>query len=192
MNHRNYFQRFQLNVEQYGEILGAAAFGLTKMGDAQPGYDLEGDKATFAESLKGYGVDVGFLSGYDGDKVFIEVKSKLEYTHTGKATVVHCHPNKIHGAGRSNQAAQPMSHLLIILAAPGPRASLNKKHVTSSEEGHIELAVLLTHAEVVELLNATKDAKKPYVNVDTVRKNIKEGRYIVLTSALNAASLKDF
>jgi hypothetical protein len=191
MNHRNYFQRFQLNVEQYGEILGADALGLKKMGDAQPSYDLEGDKTSLIDVLKAHSIDTSFLNDYKEDEVYIEVKSKLIYTNTGRATVIHCHPNKIHGAKRANKEPRPMSHMLIVLAAPGPRAPLNTKNKTDSEEGQIELAVLLTHAEVVELLESTK-AEKPYVNVDRVRKNIAAGHYVVLTSVLNAASLRDF
>ena len=39
--HQDYFKRFRLNVEQYGEILIAHVFDGTKMGDAQPCYDIE-------------------------------------------------------------------------------------------------------------------------------------------------------
>lgn len=183
MNHRDYFCKFKLNVEQYGEILGAQAFGLAKLGDAQPCYDLSGGKAAMiaaldAHSHKEHPIKADFFDK-DESKVFIEVKSKLAYSNGSKASVVHCHPNKINGVERKKSGfARPMSHMLIVIVAPGPRGERNERNKTESKEGIIELAVLLTLADVKSLLGERK-----YINVGTLRKRITE--YVDVTSVLN-------
>jgi hypothetical protein len=57
MTHRDYFRRYKLNAEQYGEILVFEAFGGLKVGDAQPGYDVHVEIAKFREMLLVVGTD---------------------------------------------------------------------------------------------------------------------------------------
>ena len=99
--HQKYYQRFQLNVEQYGEILIAHIFEGRKMGDAQPCFDNETTNHKVRANLLTAGASAeavdACLSGSEADAVRIEVKSKLTYTQTGRANVIHCNENKING-----------------------------------------------------------------------------------------------
>lgn len=109
-SHRAYFQRYRLNVEQYGEILVADAFRGKKLGDGQPCYDVECGAQEVRQSLMGV-ADLNLVNecvpnGVD-DTVLIEVKAKV----TRGASVVHCHNNKIEGA-RSFKGA---THFAVIL-----------------------------------------------------------------------------
>lgn len=113
--HQEYFKRFHLNVEQYGEILVAHVFNGMKLGDAQPCYDIEtsGQKVRqrlLAEGASPEAVD-RCLSGSGCAPVRIEVKSKLAHTPSGRASVIHCSDNKINGA----RSYQPATHFVVIL-----------------------------------------------------------------------------
>lgn len=113
--HREYFRRFNLNVEQYGEILIAQVFDGTKIGDEQPCYDVETSDEKMQERLFAAGISresvEKCLSGLGGGIVRIEVKSKLARTPTGVANVIHCSDNKIHGA----RGHPPATHFAVIL-----------------------------------------------------------------------------
>jgi hypothetical protein len=87
ITHEEYFRKYRLSVEQYGELLVALAFHGKKMPDHQKGYDV--------------------AASIDGKAARIEVKSKFAETRTGRATVVHCSDNKLKRGG--------MTHLAVIL-----------------------------------------------------------------------------
>lgn len=113
--HRDYFRRFNLNVEQYGEILIAQVFNGTKKGDAQPCYDVETSDHNIRLRLLAAGVSQETvercLSGLKDGVVRIEVKSKLAQTPTGRANVIHCSDNKIDGARNH----RPATHFAVVL-----------------------------------------------------------------------------
>jgi hypothetical protein len=75
ITHQDYFRKYKLCAEQYGEILVNLLFRGTKMPDNHKGYDVSAQ--------------------IDGKPARIEVKSKV----AKGATVVHCGANKF-GRGR--------------------------------------------------------------------------------------------
>lgn len=87
MTHREYFTKYHLSVQEYGEILVALVFEVKKEPSGTKGYDVK--------------------ASISGQEARIEVKSKLARTRTGKATVVHCHNNKF--------AKGAMTHLAVVL-----------------------------------------------------------------------------
>jgi hypothetical protein len=87
ITHEDYFLKYDLSVEQYGEILVRVAYGGQKIRDNQKGYDV--NNATI-----------------DGKPARIEVKSKLAEAE-GPANVVHCSDTKFKSDG--------MTHLVVIL-----------------------------------------------------------------------------
>src|SRR5262245_30546275 len=113
--HRQYFRKFSLNVEQYGEILIAQAFSGKKMGDAQPCYDV----AALEENIRDRLLDAGnprelveaCLSPVKGATARIEVKSKVARTLRSRASVIHCRDHKLEGV-RGHGAA---THFAVIL-----------------------------------------------------------------------------
>ena len=113
--HRDYFRRFRLNVEQYGEILIAQVFHGAKKGDGQPCYDVE----TSIENIRRPLLDAGMsrdkvekcLSNVKDGIVRIEVKSKLARTPKGRASVIHCSDNKIDG----KRTYRPATHFAVVL-----------------------------------------------------------------------------
>jgi len=113
--HRSYFKRFNLNVEQYGEILVAQAFGGVKKGDAQPCYDVETSDQEVRARLLASGASLekvdSSLSAIQDKMVRIEVKSKLARTPSGVATVIHCSKNKTEGTRKH----PPATHFAVIL-----------------------------------------------------------------------------
>jgi len=114
--HREYFRRFDLNVEQYGEILIAQLFNGTKKGDAQPCYDIETSDENMRDGLQPTtGISPIMvekcLAGVKGGIIRIEVKSKLVRTQSGIASVIHCSDNKIHGTKKHCAA----THFAVIL-----------------------------------------------------------------------------
>jgi hypothetical protein len=113
--HREYFRRFRLNAEQYGEILIAETFAGIKKGDAQPCYDVETSSASVREKLQMAGAPTTTiekcLSGLRDGIVRIEVKSKLAYTPGGNAQVIHCSERKIRGV----PGHRPATHFAVVL-----------------------------------------------------------------------------
>lgn len=117
--HQEYFRQFRLNVEQYGEILIAHVFKGKKMGDAQPCYDIETTEQNVRAQLLASGTShetvEGCLAGHSGSSIRIEVKSKLAYTPTGRANVIHCNENKFKGRNTGKRSFQPATHFAVIL-----------------------------------------------------------------------------
>lgn len=116
--HQHYFRRFRLNVEQYGEILVAHVFDGTKMGDAQPCFDIQASEQTVRRQLLADGAEPEvvarcFLECVGGE-IRIEVKSKLARTPGGRASVIHCSDNKVKGV----RSWRPATHFAVILFEP--------------------------------------------------------------------------
>ena len=113
--HQEYFRTFRLNVEQYGEILIAHIFEGTKMGDAQPCYDIDATNQNVRAALLATGIAQetveACLPRTTAGSVRIEVKSKLAYTPTGRANAIHCSENKIAGV----RTFLPATHFAVIL-----------------------------------------------------------------------------
>ncbi|MCX7174446.1 MAG: hypothetical protein NT159_11105 [Proteobacteria bacterium] len=134
--HREYFRRFSLNVEQYGEILIAQVFDGTKKGDAQPCYDVEASEHDICHRLLATGVSQETvercLSGLKDGVVRIEVKSKLEQAPAGKASVIHCSDNKIDGVEKRNH--RPATHFAVILFGVGERKGIAERAWLFSNE----------------------------------------------------------
>jgi hypothetical protein len=88
--HRQYFERFGLSAAQYGEILVTAAFHGKKLGDTQPCYDVAATVSALKRALQDAGVEPGAVlpGGLDGD-ARIQVRSKLNQSPSGKASVIH-------------------------------------------------------------------------------------------------------
>jgi hypothetical protein len=89
ITHEQYFDKHNLSVEQYGEILVKIAFGGTKMLNNNKGYDIRD----------------AIIDGEPGKK--IEVKSKVNTGPNGRASVVHCGEKKLGPDG--------MTHLAVVL-----------------------------------------------------------------------------
>lgn len=183
--HQEYFVRFQLNVEQYGEILAAQAFGGRKCGDDQPSYDVEVTNAVAQENLKSLGVD-----GPEAHRVLgpdhmlrIEVKSKLSLTNSGKATVIHCSDNKFYGVRRANREHSPMTHLLFIKVAPQSIAE-----ESNPLAGQIEAAWLMSRAQAAELRCRGKSTVK-YIGVADVESMGRTGLLLDVRDALQKVAV---
>jgi hypothetical protein len=154
--HRDYFRRFRLNVEQYGEILVAHAFRALKLGDEQIGFDVRVPRAEFVRTLRAAGIDAEQLIDCgEASEVRIEVKSKLSNTRSGPAEVVHCGETKLDGVARKNCTYSGMTYLAIVLVHPGSRASGDPK-----EEGVIVEAWLLPSSMVKAMRDATHRPSK--------------------------------
>jgi hypothetical protein len=164
--HREYFRRYRLNVEQYGEILVADAFRGIKLGDAQPGYDVLVRKALLIEALDSIGADATRLSL--DEEVRIEVKSKQSVG----ASVVHCNECKIYGAPNRVDKL-PMSHLAVVLVHPGERLKGNDP----TEEGRIVEAWLMTRDIAVELRK--KEGKTQYLRVRDIKLGARPGGDVI-------------
>ena len=178
--HRAYFERFRLNVEQYGEILVAHAFRGEKKGDAQPCYDVEATEQDVRTGLLATGesaaaIDSCFATDTAG-VVRIEVKCKLAVTPTGKANVIHCR-NKLKGVRHH----LPATHFAVVLFNGG-------------RNGTVEHAWFFT-TEVAKKLQQ-KETKSGYIPVAAVRKAAAVGtsglidiRTLIETAASSALSL---
>ena len=126
--HRRYCSTFDLNAEQYGEILVAQAVAGTKRGDAQPCFDVSTTLELLTASLIGVGVSSALITPSmldveaDGD-VRIEVKSKLRFAESGEASVIHCADTKLSGLKRGTGAKETtfpaMTHLVAVFVEPG-------------------------------------------------------------------------
>jgi hypothetical protein len=182
--HRDYFRRFRLNVEQYGEILVAQAFCGLKMGDEQVGYDVKVPHSAFVEALRTAGVNVGQLpTCAPDDDVRIEVKSKLSHTLSGKAEVIGVKATKIEGVQRGGRKHLGMTHLAVVLVYPGSRASRDAR-----EEGFIADAWLLTRERVITLRDNTKRKGKS-LSVKEIRDILsRESDIISIKPLVEAAS----
>ena len=180
-SHRDYFRRFRLNVEQYGEILAAHAFLGKKMGDEQVGYDILTTRTATRELLHKHGIPTDSLFfGEDSDEVRIEVKSKLSSTVSGTAEVVHCTNAKVRRTIRGKRQHLAMTHLLVVLISPGSRANRE-----AGEEGRVSEAWLLTLDQVVQFRDATTRESK-CLSVREIRKMAATGSIISVQTLLNS------
>jgi len=155
-SHREYFRRYKLNVEQYGEILVAQALGGEKMGDAQPGYDVRVRRSAFIKVLQKARTKLG-LPRRD-EEIRIEVKSKLSTMKSGKATVVHCGDTKFDGA----RGEEGMTHLAIVIVHPGSRTEGQDPTL----EGEVDRAWLLTRRVAKSLRTKGKSRYIPLRKVE--------------------------
>ena len=150
---RDFFQRYKLSIEQYGEILAAELLNGVKMGDAQPGYDIH----TTLERMEQGGCPILDKIVTDpNDDVRVEVKSKAAETSGGKANVVKVGEVKMGGA----RGHPPMTHMLVVLVEP--------------EDGDITEAWILDLVFV--LGNRRSESKSQYLNVGDVRRAAMEGK----------------
>lgn len=111
-SHQAYAQAFDLNIEQLGEILVSAAVRGKKMGDAQPCFDIQTSALAMSKALLAGGISdkaVRPLLGSE-NKIRIEVKSKLAWTASGRANVIHCRNKFV-----SKRGHPPASHLALLL-----------------------------------------------------------------------------
>ena len=153
-SHRDYFRRYQLNVAQYGEIVVAEAFLGKKMGDAQPGYDIVTSKAAFIDALQRAGIGAERMTTFNlNEDIRIQVKSKLNETPSGKASVVHCQDSNL----------EAMTHLAILLVHPGSRVSGGDP----TQESLILHAWPMTRDRAVLLRQ--KEGKEQYIGVNQVK-----------------------
>jgi hypothetical protein len=172
-SHRDYFCNYALNVEQYGEILVAGAFGGRKMGDVQPCFDVEVKTADFRTTLSVLGLEPAKLNALlvpEGDTVRIEVKSKATYTDAKvsvitEGTVINCGDNKLNGVSRGGTTYDPMTHLAV---------------VNVNDDGTFKSAWLLS-AEVARSLRTT--GKSPYIPTAALRDAADAGRLGVVNIA---------
>lgn len=171
--HRDYYRLFSLNEEQYGEILITHIFGGTKMGDAQRGYDVETQRAKVRRLLLRSGAsreDVkNCLSRAKTGKLRIEVKSKLAWTPTGPANVIHCSDTKIKRTRRS----KPATHFAVVL-------------FDGKGEGTAEHAWFFS-TNVARTLR-TKDTKSRYIPVSSLKKPNVRGPIITISGLINEAA----
>jgi hypothetical protein len=178
VSHRDYFRRYKLNVEQYGEILVAEAFGGEKKGDAQVGYDIE----VGIEALRRLEITAFSPSREDGS-IRIEVKSKLSRTNCSQASVVHCNDCKLNGSkSKKGILRRGMTHLVILLVNPGSRLESGD----GRREGWIENAWLLSRAEVERLRR--KDIRSSCIYVRDLRHCPITDSFLEITSLLNDAA----
>jgi hypothetical protein len=163
--HRKYFERFRLNVEQYGEILIAQAFHGKKMGDAEPCFDVETTKQKMIASLKAARISKqdsrACLNGLHDETVRIEVKSKLWSTPGGRAYVIHVNDNKFKGVRRENgKKYSPATHFAVIL-------------VENQKNGEVKEAWIFPSKVALELRK--RHTKSKYISVPSVRQTTKSG-----------------
>lgn len=151
LTHRDYFLKFNLSVEQYGEILVAEALGEKKLGDTQPCYDVACDQTRFAKLL-------GSNTSSEPETVRIEVKSKM--SQHGNATVVKCGEIKFNGKGKH----EGMTHLVIVIVDDG------------TEIGGVEARGDVKHAWLMDAKTAKRfkrsggngEGNEPYISVPDV------------------------
>jgi len=171
--HRDYYRVYSLNEEQYGEILIAHVFGGTKLGDAQRGYDVETHRAKVRALLLRSGAsreDVKkCLSRAKTGKLRIEVKSKLAWTPTGPANVIHCSDTKIRGTPRS----RPATHFAVVL-------------FDGEREGIAEHAWFFS-TKVARTLR-TKKTKSRYISVSALKQPTVRGPIITISRLINEAA----
>ncbi|MGH7176836.1 MAG: hypothetical protein ACREJC_05590 [Tepidisphaeraceae bacterium] len=168
--HRLYFRRYQLNVAQYGEILIAEAFQGKKMGDSQLGYDILVSKGAFRNALRNAGLNLELMrTSPFNDEIRIQVKSKLNETPHGKATVVHCTDSNL----------KAMTNLAVVLAHPGSRIPGGD----SSREGLIIHAWLMTRDKAAALRK--KQGQVKYIRVNQLKDVASKGDLIDITEMLS-------
>jgi hypothetical protein len=182
-SHRDYFRRYKLNVEQYGEILVAEAFHGDKMGDVQPGYDIRVCNAAFEKALRTVGIDPPKTAMDETDGIRIEVKSKLSRTGGGRASVVHCNDCKLDGRlSKKGIQRLGMTHLAIIIVDPGSRADGDPHQ----NEGRIENAWLLSAKKAREMRR--KDCKTQCIYIQQLRNECSSEDFFEITRLLNRAA----
>jgi hypothetical protein len=183
LSHRDYFRTYRLNVEQYGEILVAQAFGGEKLGDAQPGYDIDVGCADFAPALRTIEIDTASMDIDQNDRIRIEVKSKLSRTSAGNASVVHCSDRKLSGArSKIGIPRAAMTHLAILLVNPGSRTRNGPKQ----DEGLIENAWLLSAKLATQM--RVKEGKTQYISVRQLKSQGRSADFCDIAPLLKKAA----
>ncbi len=175
--HREYFTRFRLNVAQYGEILIAQVFQGEKMGDSQRCYDVETSyekiRANFAAHGTVQEIVKSCLSIFrcvgDGN-IRIEVKSKLERTSSGTASVIMCNDGKFDGVKKY----LPATHFAVILF---------------DNEGNAKNAWLFTSETARKLRTQTKSK---HISVSSLTKGSPNGEHklIDISGLINVEASK--
>ena len=149
---RDFFRRYRLSVEQYGEILVAELLNGVKMGDVQPAYDVY----TTPERMEQGDCPIRDKIVPENGEVRVEVKSKATITSGGKATVVNVGKVKMGGVRRH----PPMTHMLVVLVEP-----------EGEREGNIAEAWLLD----LEFVLGHRQGESQYLNVGVLRQAAKMG-----------------
>ena len=138
---RDFFQRYQISVEQYGETLVAELLNGVKMGNVQPAYDV----STTLERMEQGDCPIRDKITPENGEVRVEVKSKLAEAPSGSAEVVHVSETKLRGKRRGNKTIPPMTHLIVVLVNPD-----------GETRGNVDAAWLLEVGSVPPLLRGKK------------------------------------
>lgn len=185
--HRTYFRKYNLTVAEYGEILIAQMFGVAKMPDAQPGFDVQVPYPYFVKTLRELGdKSNGLLSSIEKDDLRIEVKSKLCITHSGEAEVIKVSEVQTQGKTKANgRILLGMTHLAVVIVFPRPLDVSDLK-----EHGRIQHAWLMA-CSTAESLRKT-DTKSRYIPVKDVREKaeLADGEIVDCTVFLNEVADK--
>ena len=143
---RDFFLRYKISVEQYGEILAAELLNGCKLGDSQPAYDIHTTQERMTES----DCPIRDIIVSDNGDVRVEVKSKFTETSGGKATVVNV--GKVKMAGVRHHL--PMTHMIVVLVE------------SIGERGNIAEAWLLD----LDFVRSHRQGKTEYLNVGVLRR----------------------
>src|SRR5262249_18940843 len=148
----------------------------TKLGDSQRGYDIVvTSREAFFATLGRLAVAARLEDRKPTSQICIEVRSKMNQTPTGKATVVQCKPSNL----------EAMTHLAIVLVHPGSRVAAGD----SADEGRILAAWLMTCEKASTLRE--KPGREQYIRVNQVRKAIQDREPGVIDIAPLLASIAD-
>ena len=153
---RNFFRRYDLSVQQYGEILVAMLLNGCKLGESHPSYDI----CTTQELMKEGGCMIrDMLVSKDGE-VRVEVKSKLAETQSGRASIVNVSEAKMGGKRRRGETISPMTHMIVILVNPD-----------GETKGNVDNAWLLNSDSVPQLLRGgARGGTRKHINISDLRK----------------------
>ncbi len=144
--HEHYFQKYNLSVEQYGEILVTLAYDGKKMPDNCKGYDVE--------------------AKIDGEPARIEVKSKLANGPNGPAAVVHCSDNKFGSDG--------MTHLVVLLVSREKNEPSVKEAWILSRDDAKKLRRERTESKYINVRHLRKEAEKTPSTIKSVTTKLRE------------------
>lgn len=150
MTHEDYFDKYGLSIEQYGEILVKLAFHGTKMPDNYKGFDI---KATIKRK-----------------SARIEVKSKLANSSNSKPSVIHCNDNKVGLNG--------MTHLVVILINRKANRKRSESSVEQglqlSKEQAARLRRIKTKSKYINLRQLKKEASKKSADIKDITEKLRK------------------
>jgi hypothetical protein len=173
MTHRRYFQLSRLSVAQYGEILVAQALAGTKLGDAQPCYDVLVPWERFVDAIRTVHPEAASWPAPSTD-ARLQVRSKLNKTGSGVARVVQCKETDF----------KEMTHLIVVLVDAGARTEGG----VMDDEGRIE------HAWVISAESARRLRQKPgkvqYIAVRDLLKTPPAGAIEITPLLVRAAEVE--